>query len=84
VTYSLLTLDVFWDVFKTNIQPQTPGTYGLVPADWKGTLPPDGWAGPGNDLAARFGRDGAHAEGFYGFRLAIRTDLGGASSAPGP
>jgi Transposase DDE domain len=36
----------------------------------------DGWAGPGNDLAARFGRDAAHAEWFYGFRLAIRTDLG--------
>jgi len=32
--------------------------------------------GPGNDLAARFGRDGAHAEWFYGFRLAVRTDLG--------
>jgi hypothetical protein len=40
VTYSLLTLDVFGDVFKTNIQPQTPGTYGLVPAGWKGKLPP--------------------------------------------
>jgi hypothetical protein len=37
---------------------------------------PDGWAGPGNDLAARFGRDAAHAEWFYGFRLAIRADLG--------
>src|SRR5512133_580962 len=37
---------------------------------------PDGWTGPGNDLAARFGRDGAHAEWFYGFRLAVRTDLG--------
>ncbi len=37
---------------------------------------PDGWTGLGNDLAARFGRDGAHAEWFYGFRLAIRTDLG--------
>jgi hypothetical protein len=36
----------------------------------------DGWAGPGNDLAARFGRDAAHAEWFYGFRLAIRADLG--------
>jgi hypothetical protein len=36
----------------------------------------DQWTGPGNDLAARFGRDGAHAELFYGFRLAIRTDLG--------
>jgi hypothetical protein len=37
---------------------------------------PDSWAGPGNDLAARFGRDAAHAEWFYGFRLAIKTDLG--------
>ena len=37
---------------------------------------PDGWTGPGNDLAARSGRDGAHAGWFYGFRLAIRTDLG--------
>jgi hypothetical protein len=36
---------------------------------------PDGWDGP-NGLAARFGRDGAHAEWFYGFRLAIKTDLG--------
>jgi hypothetical protein len=36
---------------------------------------PDGWAGPGG-LAARFGRDGAHAEWFYGFRLAVKTDLG--------
>jgi hypothetical protein len=40
VTYSLLTLDVFGDVFKTNIQPQTPGTYALVPAGFTGTLPP--------------------------------------------
>lgn len=37
---------------------------------------PDGWTGPGNDLAARFGRDAAHGEWFYGFRLAIKTDLG--------
>jgi hypothetical protein len=37
---------------------------------------PDGWTGPGNDLAARFGRDAAHAEWFYGFRLAIRADPG--------
>ena len=36
---------------------------------------PDSWIGP-NELVARFGRDGAHAEWFYGFRLAIRTDLG--------
>jgi hypothetical protein len=36
----------------------------------------DQWTGPGNDLAARFGRDAAHAEWFYGFRLAVRTDLG--------
>jgi hypothetical protein len=37
---------------------------------------PDGWTGPGNDLAARFGRDAAHAGWFYGFRLAIKADLG--------
>ena len=37
---------------------------------------PDGWTGPGNGLHARFGRDAAHAEWFYGFRLAIKTDLG--------
>jgi Transposase DDE domain len=37
---------------------------------------PDSWTGPGNDLAARFGRDAAHAEWFYGFRLAAKTDLG--------
>ena len=36
----------------------------------------DQWTGPGNDLAARFGRDAAHAEWFYGFRLAIKADLG--------
>ena len=36
----------------------------------------DGWTGPGNDLAARFGRDAAHAEWFYGFRLAIKANLG--------
>jgi hypothetical protein len=36
---------------------------------------PDGWVGP-NDLVARFGRDAAHAEWFYGFRLAIKADLG--------
>ncbi len=36
---------------------------------------PDGWIGP-NALVARFGRDGAHGEWFYGFRLAVKTDLG--------
>jgi len=36
---------------------------------------PDGWVGP-NELVARFGRDAAHGEWFYGFRLAIKTDLG--------
>src|SRR5215472_1983581 len=40
VTYSLLTLDVFGDAFKTNIESQTPGTYGLVPKGWTGKLPP--------------------------------------------
>jgi Transposase DDE domain len=36
---------------------------------------PGGWTGP-NGLPARFGRDAAHAEWFYGFRLAAQTDLG--------
>jgi hypothetical protein len=36
---------------------------------------PDAWTGP-NGLVARFGRDAAHGEWFYGFRLAVRTDLG--------
>jgi hypothetical protein len=36
---------------------------------------PDSWTGP-DGLHARFGRDAAHAEWFYGFRLAVRTDLG--------
>lgn len=36
---------------------------------------PDSWVGP-NELVARFGRDAAHGEWFYGFRLALRTDLG--------
>jgi hypothetical protein len=36
---------------------------------------PDTWIGP-HGLVARFGRDAAHGEWFYGFRLAIRTDLG--------
>lgn len=36
---------------------------------------PDSWTGP-NGLCARFGRDAAHGEWFYGFRLVARTDLG--------
>lgn len=36
---------------------------------------PDSWTGPGG-LVARFGRDDAHAEWLYGFRLAVLTDLG--------
>src|ERR1035441_9867600 len=36
---------------------------------------PDGWTGP-NGLAARFGRDAAHAEWSCGFRLAIKTGPG--------
>jgi hypothetical protein len=35
---------------------------------------PDAWDGPG-ELHAAFGRDAAHAEWFYGVRLALRTDL---------
>jgi hypothetical protein len=36
---------------------------------------PDAWHGPGG-LRAGSGRDAAHGEWFYGFRLALRTDLG--------
>jgi len=36
---------------------------------------PDGWTGP-DSLHARFGRDAAHAEWFYGFRLAIKAGPG--------
>ena len=36
---------------------------------------PDGWDGP-EGLRAGFGFDAAHREWFYGFRLAVRTDLG--------
>ena len=36
---------------------------------------PDSWDGP-NGLRAGFGFDAAHREWFYGFRLAVRTDLG--------
>jgi hypothetical protein len=36
---------------------------------------PGGWDGP-DGLRPGFGRDAAHAEWFYGFRLALRTDLG--------
>ena len=36
---------------------------------------PDSRTGP-DGMHARFGRDAAHAEWFYGFRLAIKADLG--------
>ncbi len=36
---------------------------------------PDSWVGP-EGLTAGLGRDAAHKEWFYGFRLALRTDLG--------
>jgi hypothetical protein len=36
---------------------------------------PDAWCGPGG-LRAGFGRDAAHREWFYGFRLGLCTDLG--------
>jgi len=40
VTYSLLTLDPFGNVFTTSIKAQTPGKYALVLDGWTGTLPP--------------------------------------------
>src|ERR1039457_6569816 len=42
---------------------------------------PDGWTGPGG-LHARFGRDAAHAEWLYGFRLAVKTDRATPSVRP--
>jgi hypothetical protein len=36
---------------------------------------PDAWVGPAG-LTASAGRDAAHNEWFYGFRVALRTDLG--------
>jgi hypothetical protein len=55
---------------------QQAGTTALPVKHTSRVRGPDGWTGPGNDLAARFGRDAAHAEWFYGFRLAIKADLG--------
>src|SRR5260370_3447169 len=51
-----------------------------IPARSRSSTPPGsaartGWTGP-DGLHARFGRDAAHAEWFYGFRLAIKADLG--------
>ena len=43
---------------------------------------PRRWTGP-NGLHARFGRDAAHAEWFYGFRLAARPTWAAASCGPG-
>ena len=37
---------------------------------------PDAWDGP-EGLRAAFGFDAAHREWFYGFRVGVRTDLGG-------
>ncbi|HEX9415932.1 MAG TPA: DUF1214 domain-containing protein [Gaiellaceae bacterium] len=39
VTYSLLTLDVWGNIFHTSIGAQTPGTYALVGPGWQGDLP---------------------------------------------
>jgi hypothetical protein len=57
---------------------QQAGTSALPVRHTSGVRGPDGWTGPGG-LHARFGRDAAHAGWFYGFRLAIRTDLGSRS-----
>jgi hypothetical protein len=37
--YSILSLDVFGDVFHTSIPSDTPGTYALVPSGFQGALP---------------------------------------------
>jgi hypothetical protein len=54
---------------------QQTGTTALPVKHTSRVRGPDSWTGP-NGLHARFGRDAAHAEWFYGFRLAVRTDLG--------
>jgi DDE family transposase len=54
---------------------QQAGTSALPVKHTSRVRGPDGWSGPGNDLAARFGRDAAHGEWFYGFRLAVKADL---------
>jgi hypothetical protein len=43
----------------------------------------DGWTGPGNDLAARFGRDAAHAEGSTASGWLSRPASARGSSGPG-
>jgi hypothetical protein len=40
VTYSILTLDAYGDIFETGIASGTPGTYALTGPGWTGTLPP--------------------------------------------
>jgi hypothetical protein len=40
VTYSILTLDPYGDIFETGIAPG-PGTYALTGPGWTGTLPPN-------------------------------------------
>jgi len=45
VTYSLLVMDAYGNVYNTNVSSPTalsgipPGTYGLTPPGWQGTLP---------------------------------------------
>ncbi|MFD4868148.1 DUF1214 domain-containing protein [Streptomyces sp. NPDC058412] len=39
-TYSLLTTDLFGNVFTTGVSTERPGTYALTPPGWSGTLPP--------------------------------------------
>jgi hypothetical protein len=55
---------------------QQAGTSALPVKHASRVRGPDGWTGPGTELAARFGRDAAHGEWFYGFRLAVKADLG--------
>jgi hypothetical protein len=40
VTYSILALDAYGDIFETGIAPGTPGTFALTGPGWTGTLPP--------------------------------------------
>lgn len=41
VSYSLLTLNAYGEIFDSHIPPHTAGTYALVGPHWSGTLPDD-------------------------------------------
>ncbi len=73
-----------WGAFERCGRCWRPGCPKMTASRWtpprcRSSTPPGSaaaTAGPAGRAAARFGRDAAHGEWFYGFRLAIKTDLG--------